>query len=111
MTQNKKDMFLMGVRRVCEQEPTLLPEVIDAATAGVKDFAKKQDDRVTRMSYQMCSILEGTQAKHLKAGYFSVSDLLNTQRGILGGTPALEEMMTKFNVSKEDLDAAHERNK
>ena len=108
---NARAMMIHAVRVFCSECPTALPEIIAAATEGVNAFATSQEDRVTRMSYQLCEVLDNTAAKNLKTGNFKISDILNTQRNIIGGTPCMEKLMKKYGVTQEELDAAHERNK
>ena len=43
----KKEDFIQVIYLACKEDPSFVLPIIDAATEGVKDFAKNQNDKVS----------------------------------------------------------------
>ena len=52
------DVIRQLVFSACAENPELVSQVIDAASAGVKEFASKQSDDTTKMAFMMTQVLD-----------------------------------------------------
>jgi hypothetical protein len=95
MTQIQKDQFLALVYTVCEQEPTITREVIEAATEAVKSFADKQDDKVARLRAILAQLFDEYDFTN-GTKYFTAAEILDHVAPAYTGTPWLAKMQQKY---------------
>ena len=73
----------------CNETPSLVSDVITAATEGVKEFAKKQSDTSSKLAVMMSQILE--VCPNTEFGPFSRKDILDVISPWFKGTPWFEK--------------------
>lgn len=86
---NEDAVALAYIQKLCAEKPHLLPQVIDAATAGVRDFANKQKDFGSKLGYAMTEVLNN--APQERFGRFSRRDLFEMTAPWMEGTKWYEE--------------------
>ena len=86
---NEDHIALAYIQKLCAEKPHLLPKIIDAATAGVKDFASKQRDFGSKLGFAMTSVLDNTTQD--KFGPFSRKELFEMTAPWMEGTKWYEE--------------------
>lgn len=82
---NEDFVILNSIREICANKPHLLPKIIDYATAGVKEFAEKQSDKTTKMSFIMTQVLDEIPDKK-QIGAFSRKEILDRLESLHGTT-------------------------
>ena len=79
----QRQLLLNTVFSHCAKDPTLVPEIINAATQGVKAFAEQQSDRSSKIAYAMSDLMN----THLGGSeHFTRADLLDIVAPCLDGT-------------------------
>ena len=58
LTHEQRQAVIQYVFTVCKDDPSIVKELIDACTAGVKEFASKQNDSSSKMAFIMTQILD-----------------------------------------------------
>lgn len=79
----KEQLILNSIRQVCEENPHLLPQIIEYATKGVKEFAEKQSDKTSKMAFIMTQLLDEMPDK-TKFGPFSRAEILESMTSLHG---------------------------
>ena len=81
---NEDTIILQFIQKTCAEKPHLLPKIIDAATAGVKDFADKQKDFGSKLGFAMTAVLDDTAQEYF--GPFTRKELFELTKPWLEGT-------------------------
>ena len=81
---DEDEIFIQFVMMKCQEKPSLLPRVIDAATMGVKAFAQKQKDFGSKLGFAMTAVIDST--KQEKFGPFTRNELVELTKPWLEGT-------------------------
>jgi hypothetical protein len=100
MDDMQKAIFLMGVKSVCEKDPSLVRPIIDAATAGVKSFADKQSDYASKMAFKLFSVVDAVEPRD-KFGSFSAEEILEPLGRWYEGTIGLKKLKQKYGVEED----------
>jgi len=101
MNDLEKIVFVDFIRKSCSEDPSLVKDVIDAATCGVKQFAENQSDKVCKMAFKMFSVLNSTDPKHLKFGTFTPESVVRELELTFLGTKGLEDLKNKLGIKNE----------
>ena len=95
----EKQIVLATVNEACEKDPSIVRDIIGAATAGVQQFADKQSDIGTKAVFKLICVLEQIDVPASgKFGPFTFAEVLDSLEGCFGGTPALAKLRDKFKV-------------
>lgn len=86
------EVFRSLVFSACAEDPALVSQVIEAAAAGVKEFAQKQSDASSKMAFMMTQMLD--QFPDCKQfGPFSRADILERISPWFKGTPWFDKQV------------------
>lgn len=80
---NEDTIILNVIRETCAKKPNLLPKIIEYATAGVKEFADKQSDKTSKMSFMMTQLLDEMPDKK-QFGAFSRKEIIDSMEALHG---------------------------
>lgn len=82
------DQLIGLVADACADNPHLLPDIIAAATVGVKSFAEGQSDRAGTRGAMLFMLLEKNDPKTLKFAYFTRCEVMKQLEINFSGTVA-----------------------
>ena len=89
----KRQLLLNTVTARCAEDPTLVPEIIQAATEGVRAFASRQSDVSSKIAFAMTDVLNehkgGTE-------HFTRTDLLDLLNPCLEGTAWMKQQRAQL---------------
>lgn len=99
------DLFMyQSIFGYCKENPNFVPGAIDAATEGVKAFAKDQTDKSSAMAARLIDILWAN--RKIKTMCFNKAEILESISKWYGGTEAFKEVEKNLTVickrNKED---------
>ena len=99
MNNSRRQLILAIVRDGCREDPSIVSEIIDAATQGVKEYADDQSDRASKLSFVLIDILEENQPV-LNFGHFTKEQVFEHVSPYFEGTPGIKKLREKYGLDK-----------
>jgi len=104
-TTINRTLLLGIIHEAVSKDPSLVSEIIDAATEGVKKFAKEQKDIGSQAAFRLFSVLETIEIPEDKMfGPFTLEEVLQPVETWFGGTEGLLRLKYSSGLTKDLMD-------
>lgn len=99
MNPQNRSLLLDFIAQQCASDPTFVPEAIDAATAGVKQFAADQRDDASKMSAMLMDVMDSNAPGALNLTWFTPEQILTKIEPWYRGTEGQRQLVEKWGVA------------
>lgn len=81
------------------KDPSLVPDVIEAATEGVKAFAADQRDDASKLAFMFMALLSNTPPAAVNFAPFTAKQVIDRIAPWFEGTTGLAELRKRYEVA------------
>jgi uncharacterized protein (UPF0147 family) len=96
LSHEEKQIVLAYIFSLCQRDPSIVKDIIESATEGVKSFANKQKDSSSKMAFMMTQLLEVHPDTNF--GPFKRSDILDAVNPWFEGTSWMNGERNKLTI-------------
>jgi hypothetical protein len=94
-------LVLRAVFEACSKDPSIVKDIIVAATEGVRAFADNQSDKATKLAFKLEEVLYNSDEKAISFGsHFTKEEVIASLEPWFGGTLGLKQIREKFGLDK-----------
>lgn len=99
MSPQDRAAVLSFVAQQCAKDPTFVPEAINAATKGVKQFAADQRDDASKLASMLMDVMHTNEPDTLRLTWFTPEQILTKIEPWYRGTEGQRQLATRWGIT------------
>lgn len=96
-----KEIIAQQIMLLCKEDPEMVTPIIEAVTTGVREFARKQSDKSTKIAFGMMDLMEATEKAAINPQHFTRRNLYDMIEPWFEGTNWWKKNRALFTSGQE----------